>query len=77
MSLIYLVVFIQKTNKNRVLRGNGMFGKKKLYEIIWKTVYSYTTIIVAKNEEQALKKFYKKYDCMIPSIISFKEYKIG
>ena len=53
-----------------------MFGKKKLYEIVWKTVYSYTTIIVAKNEGQALKKFYKKYDCLIPSIISFKEYKI-
>ena len=53
-----------------------MFGKKKLYEIVWEYVSSCTTIIVAKNEAQALKKFYKEYGCLIPSIISFKEYKI-
>lgn len=54
-----------------------MFGKKKLYEIAWKSCFCsrYTDIISAKNEDQALKIFYKRHGCLIPSIISFKEYK--
>ena len=51
-----------------------MFRKKKLYEIVWESVRTYTTIIEAKDEIQALKKLYRKYDYIIPSIISVKEY---
>lgn len=53
-----------------------MFGKKKLYEIVWSALTTHTDIIAAKNEEQALKKFYRKHSCHVPSIISFKEYKM-
>ena len=51
--------------------------RKKIYEIIWEGIYTNPKafLIVAKNEEQALKIFYKKYSCFIPSIISFKEFK--
>ena len=52
-----------------------MFGKEKLYEIVWKSLNMHTDIIAAKNEAQALKKFYKEHGCLLPSIISFKEYK--
>lgn len=56
-------------------------NKKKIYEIVWEGIYtspiqiSRVSLIVAKNEEQALKKFYKKYNNYIPSILSFREYK--
>ena len=52
-------------------------NKKKIYEIIWEGIYTNPKafLIVAKNEEQALKIFYKKYNHFLPSIISFKEYK--
>ena len=53
-----------------------MFGKKKLYEIVWRSLAQYTDIIAAKNEAQALKKFYRKHSGLIPSIISFREFKI-
>ena len=54
-----------------------MFGKKKLYEIVWENHINHCAVIIAaKNEEQALKKFYNKYSCHVPSIISFKEYKM-
>ena len=55
--------------------------RKKIYEIVWEDIYtnlisiSRVSLIVAKNEEQALKRFYKKYNWYVPSIISFKEYK--
>ena len=54
-----------------------MFSKKKLYEIYWKSSYGVhrTTIIAARNEDKALKKFYKQYDCLLPSIITFNERK--
>ena len=52
-----------------------MFGKKKMYEIVWESCLRYTDIISAKNEDQALKIFYKRHGCLIPSIISFREYK--
>lgn len=66
-----------------------MFGKKKLYKIVWRYASSYTSIITvksdatgasiiaAKNEAQAIKKFYKKHDDPLISIISFEEYKYG
>lgn len=53
-----------------------MFGKEKLYEIVWKCLVTHTTIVAAKNEVQAMKKFYKENGCLMPDIISFKEYKI-
>lgn len=61
--------------KKRILWGRFMFGKKKLYKIVWHSLCDYTTIIAAKNEAQALKKFYNEYGRLIPSIISFEEYK--
>jgi hypothetical protein len=56
-----------------------MFGKKKLYEIVWSdmTPNPTTTIIAARNDAAALRKFYYEYGHWVPSIISFKEYKIG
>ena len=54
-----------------------MFGKKKLYKIVYEKAYEYTMIIEAKNEYQALRKFYKRTKFGIePSIISFEEYKL-
>ena len=52
-------------------------NKKKIYEIVWYGTFveHNVSLIVAKNEEQALKRFYKKYNHFVPSIISFKEYK--
>lgn len=52
-------------------------NKKKIYEIVWDGTFveHNVSLIVAKNEEQALKRFYKKYNHFVPSIISFKEYK--
>lgn len=52
--------------------------KKKIYEIVWdgSFVKHNVSLIVAKNEEQAIKRFYKEYNCFIPSIISFKEYEL-
>jgi hypothetical protein len=51
--------------------------KKKIYEIVWDGTFveHNISLIVAKNEEQAIKRFYKKYNHFVPSIISFKEYK--
>ena len=55
-----------------------MFVKKKLYKIVYKRLNIYTMIIEARNEYQALKKFYRKTKYGVePSIISFEEYKLG
>jgi hypothetical protein len=55
-----------------------MFKKKKLYKIVYEQLTTYTAIISAKDEHQALNKFHKmtRYG-IVPSIISFEEYKIG
>lgn len=55
-----------------------MFRQKKLYRIVYELCARYTTIIEAKDEYQALKKFKKevKYSGIMPTIISFEEYKI-
>jgi hypothetical protein len=64
--------------KIRILRGNKMFKKKKLYKIVYEQLVTYTTIISAKDEHQALNKFHKMTQYgIVPSIISFEEYKIG
>lgn len=56
-----------------------MFRRKKLYKIIYELCCRYTTIIEAKDEYQALKKFKKeiKNAGVRPTIISFEEYKIN
>ena len=55
-----------------------MFKKKKLYKITYELYARYTTIVEAKDEYQALKKFKKelKYCGIRPTIISFEEYNI-
>lgn len=55
-----------------------MFRQKKLYKIVYELFARYTTIIEAKDEYQALKKFKKevKYYGARATIISFEEYKL-
>lgn len=55
-----------------------MFKKKKLYKIVYELYARYTTIIEAKDEYQALKKFKRKVknSGIRPTIISFEEYSI-
>ena len=51
-----------------------MFKKKKLYEVVYELYATYTTIIEAKDEYQALRKFKKEVGYGVrPSILSFKE----
>ena len=58
--------------------GGKIMFVKKLYKIVYKRLNSYTMIIEARNECQALRKFYRKTKYGIePSIISFEEYKLG
>ena len=67
-----------KTSIQSKIGDKIMFVKKKLYKIVYKRLSSYTMIIEARNECQALKKFYRKTKYGIePSIISFEEYKLG
>lgn len=55
-----------------------MFKKKKLYKIVYKLLATYTTIISAKDEHQAIEKFHKMTKHGIdPTILSFEEYKVG
>ena len=56
-----------------------MFGKKKLYKIVYDDFLRKTTIITARNEHQALKKFKKETQCFgkVPSIICFEECKLN
>lgn len=59
-----------------------MFGPKKLYRIVYKYYGTYTIIIEAKNEAQALRKFRKRVynKVYIPSalsIVSIEEYKVS
>ena len=56
-----------------------MFRRKKLYRIVYELGAIYTTIVEAKDECQALKKFKREVrDSGIrPTIISFEEYKVG
>ena len=55
-----------------------MFRKKKLYKIVYKLYCRYTTIIEAKDEYQALKKFKRevKNTGITPTIISFEEIQV-
>lgn len=55
-----------------------LFKQKKLYKIQYRFVNYHTTIIEAKDEHQAIKKFRRLYpmakDC---DIYSIEEYKLG
>jgi hypothetical protein len=55
-----------------------MFKKKKLYKIVYELYIRYTTIIEARDEYQALKKFKKEVrnSGIRPTIISFEEYQM-
>lgn len=55
-----------------------MFRKKRLYKIVYKLLVTYTTIIEAKDEFQALKKFKREVkDAGIrPTIILFEEIQV-
>lgn len=55
-----------------------MFKKKKLYRIKYQLMAIYTTIIEAKNEFQALKKFKRevKNSGVRPTILSFEEIQV-
>ena len=55
-----------------------MFKKKKLYKIKYQLFVTYTTIIGAKDEFQALKKFKREVkDAGVrPTIISFEEIQV-
>jgi len=51
--------------------------RKKMYKIVYRQLNTYTTIIEARDEFQALKKFHRMTQYGItPSIISFEEYKL-
>lgn len=53
-----------------------LFGKKRMYKIVYTRLNTYTTIIEARNEFQAIKKFHRmtRDSGITPSIISFEEY---
>lgn len=53
-----------------------MFGKKKLYKIVYQTFANYVTVIAAKDVSQALNKFRKKAQkewFIVPDVISIQE----
>lgn len=52
-----------------------LFGRKKLYKVVYEKIETYSTIIEAKNEFQAIRKFHRMMKFGItPSIISIEEY---
>lgn len=55
-----------------------MIRKKKLYKVIYQELaLTHETIVAAKDEFKALKKFNRKYStCILTSIISIGEYVI-
>ena len=68
---------LRRTNKNKILsHGDNMFRKKRLYKIVYKMLCYYTTIIEAKDEIQAIRKFNRKMSDKLYSIVSFEEYKV-
>lgn len=58
-----------------------MFKKKKMYVFVYKDVpfeKHITKLISAKNEHQALRRFYRKLEYGTnPSIVKFEEFRIG
>lgn len=50
-----------------------MFGKKKIYRITYRgVILVYDTLVVAKNKDKAIKKFYKQ-NYHKPDILSIQE----
>ena len=57
-----------------------MFKKKKLYKITYRVLNTYTTIISAKDEYQAINKLHRmiRRTYTYPAtIISFEEFNVG
>ena len=55
-----------------------LFKKKKLYKIQYRFINCHTTIIEAKDEHQALKKFRRLHSMAEDyDIYSIEEYKLG
>lgn len=55
-----------------------LFKQKKLYKIQYRFIKNHTTIIEAKDEHQALKKFRRLYSMAEDyDIYSIEEYKLG
>ena len=54
-----------------------LFKEKKLYKIRFCGFAHHTTIIAAKDEYQALKKFRKHHSLVSYDIYSIEEYKLG
>ena len=52
------------------------FERKKMYKIVYRQLAEYTTIIEARNEFQAIRKFHRmhEYSGITPSIVSFERY---
>lgn len=57
---------------------NKYFGRKRMYKVVYRMLNTYTTIVEARNEFQAIRKFHKmtRDSGITPSIISFEEYRI-
>lgn len=56
-----------------------MFGRKKLYKFVYGYYIEHTTIISAKDEHQAIKRFKKEMNRMyfaMPSIVSVEEIQV-
>lgn len=53
--------------------------ENKLYKIVYETYINEkrTTIIAARNEFQAIKKFHKMIKFFVASILYFDEYELG
>jgi hypothetical protein len=53
-----------------------LFGQRKLYKVVYDRYGTHTTIVEAKDECRAIKKFHKmfEYTGIKPSIISFERY---
>jgi hypothetical protein len=52
-----------------------IFKRKRLFKIVYEKIGRYTTIIEARDEYHALRKFHRKMEYGIePSIISIEEY---
>ena len=55
-----------------------MFKKKKLYEVTYRLLGTYTTIVSAKDEHQAVQKIYRMNGFgAICEILSIKEYHVA
>ncbi len=53
-----------------------MFRRKRSYEVVYRVFATFSTIVIAKDKDQALKKFYrqaKRNWFITPDILSIQE----